>query len=67
MGKHDYGNKFLRMTAVVIVAVILAAAALFSGCGIFGSTDTRKWVINTVKQNYYFYDEMDKTDIDNLS
>lgn len=67
MGKHDYGNKFLRMAAVVIVAVILAAAALFSGCGIFGSTDTRKWVINTVKQNYYFYDEMDKTDIDNLS
>ena len=29
MGKHDYGNKFLRMAAVVIVAVILAAAALF--------------------------------------
>ena len=70
MDKNIVKNKFLKAVAALAAALILAAAALLSGCGILGSmgsTDTRKWVIKTVKQNYYFYDEMDKTDIDNLS
>ncbi len=61
----------LKGVSAMLAAILLAAAALLSGCvpscGIFGSTDTKKWVLNTIKSNYYYYDEMDKDGLEDLS
>lgn len=57
----------LRAFVTVIVAVILVAAALFSGCNVIGSTNTKKWVLNTIRANYYYYDEMDKEGLNDLT
>lgn len=56
-----------RVLATLIVAVILIASALFSGCNLLGVTNTKKWVLNTIKANYYYYDEMDKNGLNDLT
>lgn len=66
--KHSIKSKvFLKLAAVAAVAVVIALCAALSGCFLFGERDSRKWVINTVKENYYFYDDMDKEGLEGLS
>ena len=56
-----------KAVAALAAAVILVAAALFSGCGLLGLKDTKKWVLNTIKANYYYYDQMDKDGLEDLT
>ena len=56
-----------RTVTTLIAAAILILTVIFSGCGLFGTTDTKKWILNTIKANYYYYDEMDKEGLEDLS
>ena len=56
-----------KMVATLIAAVLLVATVISSGCGLLGATDTKKWVLNTIKANYYYYDEMDKDGLEDLT
>lgn len=58
---------FYRVFATIVALIVLVATAVFSGCGVLGSTNTRKWILSTIKSNYYYYDEMDKEGLEDLS
>ncbi|MDE6667754.1 MAG: hypothetical protein K2K38_05345 [Clostridia bacterium] len=60
-------RRVLKAAATLAATVILIVTVLFSGCGLFDAADTRKWVLNTVKANYYYYDQMDKEGLDDLT
>lgn len=53
----------IRLLCAFLAAAVLVAAALMSGC----SVDSKKWVLSTVRDHYYFYDEMDKEGLENLT
>ena len=60
-------RKVFKAVAAVVAAVISFAAVVFSGCGLFDAADTKKWVLNNIKANYYYYDEMDKEGLEDLT
>ena len=59
-------NVFKTVTVLIAMAITFAAV-LFSGCGIWELADTKKWVLNTIRTNYYYYDEMDKDGLEDLT
>ncbi|MDE7083275.1 MAG: hypothetical protein K2O89_06220 [Clostridia bacterium] len=62
------GNKIILRAVAAVLAVILTVAAFaFSGCGLMTASNTERWVIKTIKDNYYYYDEMDKDGLEDLS
>ncbi len=65
MSFFKFKKKIFTAVAAFIAAVILALT--LSGCGIFGLSDTKNWVLKTIRQNYYYYDEMDKEGLEDLS
>ena len=56
-----------KTVITLIAAAVIALTVIFSGCFLFGTTDTKKWVLNTIKTNYYYYDEMDKDGLEDLT
>lgn len=61
-------SKFvLKAVAAVLSAVLIIAVFAFSGCDIFTASNSEKWVVKTIKNNYYYYDEMDKEGLEDLS
>jgi len=61
------GMKKIVAAVAACLAAVLLTATLLSGCGFFGTTDTRKWVLKTVRENYYYYDEMNKDGLSDLT
>ena len=60
-------KNIFKAVVAVIAAVIAFAAVAFSGCGLFDAANSKKWVLNTIKANYYYYDEMDKEGLEDLT
>ena len=56
-----------KVIATIAAAAVLLVTALFSGCGVFGSLNTKKWILSVIKSNYYYYDEIDKEVLEDLS
>lgn len=54
---------FLIKLCAVFAAVVIAALSFLSGC----SSDTKSWMLKTIEKNYYFYDDFDKSGLDELS
>lgn len=55
--------KIKKIFISALAVVFIAAAAFSSGC----STDSRTWVLKTLRENFYFYDEMNKEGLEELS
>lgn len=55
--------KIRKLFLSALALVFIAVAVFSSGC----SVDSRSWVLKTLRENFYFYDELDKDGFDEMS
>ena len=61
----NYKNRPLKILVSVLSAILILIATLLSGCLFSG--DTKAWMLKVIESNYYFYDDMNKEGLEDLS
>ena len=60
-------KKFFKFIVAAVAVIIICASAAMSACFLFGSTDSKSWMLDTIKKNYYFYDDFNAEGTEDLT
>ncbi|MCI8734327.1 MAG: hypothetical protein HFE40_02090 [Clostridia bacterium] len=60
-------KKFFKFIVAAAAVIVICASAVMSACFLFGSTDSKSWMLDTIKKNYYFYDEFNAEGTEDLT